>query len=90
MGSTCSGGLANLAIHDGLDVNKMEVAKLSPPEQVDPLVNNSVDAAILFPLFAYYPEVLDIAPYVWGSSKFSHTMMLMVFSEEFMRIRLRL
>lgn len=61
--------LGNLAIHYGLDVNKMEVAKLPPPEQVAPLVNDSVDVAILFPPFAYYPEVLDIAPYVWGSSK---------------------
>jgi len=82
-GSTQTGVMENLAIHYGLDPSRFEVVNLPPPEQVTCLLNNEIQASPLFPPFSYYPEVREIATYMFDSLEFSHTNVPIVFTEDF-------
>jgi ABC-type nitrate/sulfonate/bicarbonate transport system substrate-binding protein len=83
VGSTASGVLEELATHHGLDINKIEVINLPPPEQVTSLRNNDIQAILVWPPARY--QVEDIATYMFDNLQFSHTNVPMVFSEDFIR-----
>ena len=84
-GSTQTGVMENLALHYGLDPSRFEIVNLPPPEQVTSLINDEIQASPLFPPFSYYPEVREIATYMFDSLKYSHTNVPIVFTEEFIR-----
>ena len=96
-GSTASSVLSNLAGHYGLDLTKFKTVNLPPPEQLTALAANEVQAIIVWEPFASRAlEGVD-GRFVYDSniSRFekdngtpfaaSHTVVPIVFSEEFVR-----
>lgn len=96
-GSTASAVLANLAEHYGLDPAKLNVVNLPPPEQITSLAANEVQAIIVWePVATKAKEAVD-GHFVFDSntSRFekdngtpfaaSHTLVPIVFTEEFLR-----
>lgn len=55
-GSTASAVLANIAEHYDLDVNQMQVVNLPPPEQLTALVNNDVQAMLVWNPWTYQAQ----------------------------------
>ena len=98
-GSTASAVLANIAEDYGLDVNQMQVVNLPPPEQLTSLINNDVQAMIVWnpwPYQALATEGLDVsvmhngtvASFPWDEgteSQTSNTLSVWVMGEEFVR-----
>jgi ABC-type nitrate/sulfonate/bicarbonate transport system substrate-binding protein len=82
-GSTASGVIDELARHNGLDVKKLQLVNLAPPEQVTALKNNEIQAMLSWPPNTF--QVKDIATYKFDSLKFSHTRIPIVVTEEFIR-----
>ena len=96
-GSTASAVLANLATHYDLDPAKLNVVNLPPPEQITSLAANEVQAIIVWePVASKAKEAVD-GHFVFDSniSRFekdagtpfdaSHTLVPIVFSEDFLR-----
>lgn len=82
-GSTASAILEALARDNGLDINRLNVVNLPPPEQVTALRNNEIQAMLVWPPSPF--RVQDIASYMFESKTYSHTRVPMVFNEDFIR-----
>ncbi len=82
-GSTASGVIEELAMANGLDVSKLQIVNLPPPEQITALRNNEIQALLCWPPTPL--KVKDIATYMFESTKYSHTRVPMVFAESFLR-----
>ena len=82
-GSTASGVIEELAMANGLDVKRLQIVNLPPPEQVTALRNNEIQALLCWPPTPL--QVKDIATYMFDSLKYSHTRVPMVFAESFLR-----
>ena len=96
-GSTASAVLTNLSEHYGLDQSKLNVVNLPPPEQITSLAANEVQAVIVWePVASQAKDAVD-GKFVFDSniSRFendagtpfaaSHTLVPIVFTEEFLR-----
>jgi ABC-type nitrate/sulfonate/bicarbonate transport system substrate-binding protein len=82
-GSTASGVIEELATANGLDVTKLQIVNLPPPEQVTALKNNEIQALLCWPPASL--QVEDVAVYMFDSIKYSHTRVPIVFGESFLR-----
>ena len=82
-GSTASGVIEELARANGLDVKRLQIVNLPPPEQVTALRNNEIQAMLVWPPASL--QVEDIATYMFDSIKHSHTRVPIVFGESFLR-----
>ncbi len=96
-GSTASAVLANLAGHYGLDTKRLNVVNLPPPEQITSLAANEVQAVIVWEPVASKAREAVNGRFVFdnNTSRFdrdagtpfaaSHTLVPIVFSEDFLR-----
>lgn len=82
-GSTASAVLYNLAKANGLDMSKMHLVNLPPPEQVTALRNNEIQALICWPPQPL--QVKDVATYMFDSTKYSQTEVPIVFGASLLR-----
>lgn len=82
-GSTASGVIEELARANGLDVKRLQIVNLPPPEQVTALKNNEIQALLVWPPASL--QVEDIADYMFDSIQYSHTRVPIVFAESFLR-----
>ena len=97
-GSTASAVLSKIAEQYDLDVNRFQVVNLPPPEQLTSLINNDIQAMIVWnpwPFLALAEPELDVeimhsgteANFPWDDSAYqsSNTLSLWVMSEDFVR-----
>ena len=82
-GSTASAVLYNLAKANGLDMAKMNLVNLQPPEQVTALRNNEIQALVCWPPQPL--QVKDVATYMFDSMKYSETEVPIVFGANLLR-----
>jgi ABC-type nitrate/sulfonate/bicarbonate transport system substrate-binding protein len=83
VGSTASGVIEELARANGLDIKKLQLINLAPPDAMTALKNNEVQAMLVWPPYPF--QVQDIATYMFDSKKYSHTRVPIVFGEEYVR-----
>ena len=98
-GSTASAAVENLALHYGLDPSKLQIVNLAPPEQMTALVNNDIQAFVVWnpwPYLAENNEGVDakimhtgtVSYFPWDEGEefqTSFTRSVWVMSEEFIR-----
>ncbi len=97
-GSTASAVLANLAERYDLDVTRMQVVNLQPPEQLTALINNEVQAMLVWNPWTYLAqqeEGLEVVimsdgttvnfPWDQGEFQSSYTLSVWAMSEDFIR-----
>lgn len=95
-GSTASAVLANIAAQYDLDVNEMEVVNLPPPEQLTSLINDDIQAMVVWNPWTYNAEQeIDVtvmhsgtvANFPWDDSEWqsSYTLSVWAMPEEFIR-----
>lgn len=82
-GSTASAVLEGIAEEHGLDMNRLNIVNLPPPEQITALRNDEIQGLLVWPPTPF--NVQDIASYRFNSKDFSHTRVPIVFNAAFVR-----
>jgi len=82
-GSTASAVLEGIAEEHGLDMTRLNIVNLAPPEQVTALRNDEIQGLLVWPPSPF--NVQDIASYSFNSKEFSHTRVPIVFNAAFVR-----
>lgn len=83
MGGTPLAVLSELAAKNGLDMAKLQLLNLAPPEDATALRNNEIQAVMAYSPNFYLME--DVAKSTFNVGEFSHTRAPIVFTEEFIR-----
>jgi ABC-type nitrate/sulfonate/bicarbonate transport system substrate-binding protein len=83
VGSTASGVIEELARANGLDIKKIQIVNLAPPDAMTALKSKEVQAFLVWPPYPF--QVQDIATYMFESKKYSHTRVPIVFGEGYLR-----
>lgn len=98
-GSTASAAVENLALHYGLDPLKLQIVNLQPPEQMTALINNDIQAFVVWNPWPYLAETSEdvdaeilhngtVSNFPWDAGEefqISFTRSVWVMSEDFIR-----